>query len=199
MRHDLTIEGCAFRLRPADTKDAKFILGLRCNPELNQYLHVTSSRIEDQLAWFENYFQREGDYYFVLERRDNGVAEGLISVYNQDSVTSTAEWGRWILLPGSLGAIESAWLIYRVAFEILRLQSVYSRTLIVNSKVVSFHESCGIEDSRILHDFMELNGVNQDAVEHRVSAETWSHIEPRLRKLSQQTSRRIISAKPLNV
>lgn len=192
MLHEFMLEGHAFRLRPIGDQDAAFVLALRGNPELNQYLHASSNRIEDQLAWFASYYQREGDYYFVLERRDNGAAEGVISIYDVDPATLSAEWGRWILRPGSLAAIESAWLIYRVAFELLGLHSLYCRTLADNSKVVSFHDSCGISSRRVLRGHVELGGVSMDAVEHRVEKGEWADLEPRLNKLAQLAARRVL-------
>ena len=115
------MEGYAFRLRPITDNEAAFVVELRSNPELNRFLHAISNRIEDQLAWLARYYEREGDYYFVIERRMNGMPEGVIALYNIDLATSSGEWGRWILRPGSLAAVESAYLIYRIAFELLEL------------------------------------------------------------------------------
>ena len=126
MLHDVTVEGRAFRLRPIGNADAELVVKLRSDPSLNRYIHASSASVADQIAWFEQYYQRAGDYYFVVERLDNGRAEGLISVYDIDEEKTSAEWGRWLLRPGSLGAVESAWLIYRAAFEVLALESVFA-------------------------------------------------------------------------
>jgi len=171
MRHDLTLAGPAFRLRPIADADARLVLELRGNTKLNRYLHSTSERLDDQLAWFASYYERPGDYYFVVERQDSGAAEGVISVYDIDFHASCGEWGRWILTPGSLAAVESAWLIYRCAFEQLGLERAFCRTRVDNGPVVSFHDSCGITARRLLPGHFELGGKLVDAMEHEVTAQ----------------------------
>jgi RimJ/RimL family protein N-acetyltransferase len=194
MRHDLTIEGFAYRLRPIDDSDAPFVVMLRRNPELAVFLHSTSPDIADQVAWFALYYERPGDYYFVVERRDTGVSEGLVSLYDIDPQTACGEWGRWILKTGSLAAIESAWLIYRCAFERLKLKKVFCRTAAENIAVVSFHDSCGISERKFLSGHFHLNGKLVDAIEHTIDVKTWGSIRPRLEKLAQLTARRLAHA-----
>ena len=158
MRHDISIEGFSFCLRPISNADASFVLDLRGSPELNRYLHVTSQSLSDQLGWFESYYERTGDYYFIIERNDTGVSEGVISIYDIDVNSLSGEWGRWIVKSGSLAAVESAWLMYRCAFEKLGLKSVYCRTVAANKQVVSFHDSCGIINKTLLPEYFSLGG-----------------------------------------
>jgi RimJ/RimL family protein N-acetyltransferase len=190
MRHDLTLGGPGLRLRPIGDGDAALVIALRGNPELNRYLHPSSNRLEDQLAWFARYYERENDFYFVIEKRVDGAPEGVIALYDIDPDTRCGEWGRWILKPASLAAVESAYLIYRTAFELLGMEGVYCRTVADNGKVVSFHDSCGITERRILSRHFELGGCTLDAVEHRVSRASWKEIEPRLFKLAQLAARK---------
>lgn len=191
MRHDLTLAGPAFRLRPVSDADAALILQLRSDPQLNRYLHPTSPDLADQLAWLANYYERPGDYYFVVERRETGEPEGLISIYAINPDTGEGEWGRWILRPGSLAVVESAWLIYCCAFEQLGLTDVYCRTLAENAAVVSFHDSCGIAERRLMVGYFDLGGCVADAVEHRVDRETWIRIAPQLEKFAWRIARRL--------
>ncbi len=185
------MEGYAFRLRPITDNDAAFVVELRSNPQLNRYLHAVSNRIEDQLAWLARYYECANAYYFVIERRTDGMPEGAIGLYDIDKTTGSGEWGRWILRPNSLAAVESAYLIYCTAFEQLGLSSVYCRTVSDNDKVVSFHDSCGITERRILPQHFELDGNRHDAIEHHVDLSSWTGIKPRLEKLTQLTARRV--------
>ncbi|MHB8544096.1 MAG: GNAT family N-acetyltransferase [Leptospirales bacterium] len=194
MRHDIFFEGHGYRLRPVNDADAAFVVDLRNNTGLNQFIHQSSNRIEDQVNWFSNYYLREGDYYFVVERRDNHVSEGLISIYDINPDIHRGEWGRWILRPGSLAAVESVWLLFHTAFDLLCLESVYSRTIANNEKVVSFHDSCGITDRRPLPQCFEIDGHWFDAIEHRVDRHSWTMIEPRLKKLSKITAQKVARA-----
>jgi RimJ/RimL family protein N-acetyltransferase len=193
MRHRITIEGDAFRLRPISHLDAKFVVDLRNDKALNKYLHKSSSSIEDQILWIYNYYDRYNDYYFVIERRKNGNPEGLISVYDIDFPSKCGEWGRWILRKNSLAAVESALLIYRVSFEFLGLKNVYCRTIATNEKVVSFHDSCGITSKHILKEHFNISGNKLDAIEHKVRQDEWKYIEPKLVKLSALIARRLDS------
>ncbi len=191
MRHNVSIEGFAFRLRPVSDADAKLVLSLRNNPERNAYIHTTSENIEDQLKWLEAYYNRQDDYYFVIERIDSNIAEGVISLYDIDSMGACGEWGRWILKPESLAAVESAWLIYRCAFEKLKLRHVFCRTVADNRQVVAFHDSCGITKRSLLSDYFKIGGGVVDAVEHQIDLHLWSKINAKLEKLAQLTARRL--------
>ncbi len=46
MRHSLTIDGPAFRLRPVCIEDAAFIAALRADPERGRYLHRGSGQAQ---------------------------------------------------------------------------------------------------------------------------------------------------------
>lgn len=188
MRHDVRLEGFRFRLRPVTLADAPFIVGLRTDPELGRFLHATSPRVEDQEAWLERYFERAGDVYFVIEDGRTGEAVGTIGIYDIDEAARAGEWGRWLVKPGSVAAVESALLIYRAAFEVLGLEAVYCRTVADNQRVVSFHDSTGAPRTGVLKDHVELNGALHDSVEHRVTREAWTAMRPRLEMLASRVA-----------
>lgn len=191
MQHGHLIEGPAFRLRPVADGDAAFIVALRSDPALQRWLHAGAADTPAQLAWLAAYYRRPGDFYFVVESLGDGMPQGLIAVYDVDCATRSAEWGRWVLRPGSLAAVESAWLIYRFAFEVLGLQSLHCRTVADNQAVVSFHDSCGITERRVLPAAVELHGQRHDLVEHVVRAVSWAGVQGKLASLSRLTARRL--------
>ena len=98
----------------------------------------------EQRAWIETYFALPDDYYFVVERMSDRKAEGLVGIYDFDRATASAEWGRFVVRPGSRAAVEAALLVYRCGFETLGLDRMVCRTLAANEKVVAFHDSCGL-------------------------------------------------------
>ena len=193
MRHKLTLEGPAFRLRPVEREDAKAIVQLRNDETLGRFLHQGSATVEDQLRWQEAYENRPGDFYFVIETLETKM-EGLVAIYNTDNLVGQAEWGRWILRHGSLAAVESALLVYRCAFNELNLNEVYCHTLSHNRRTVSFHDSCGITRKQRLAGRFIIKGQRQDAIEHRVDREAWPGIEEKLSQLSLLTARRVSNA-----
>ena len=186
MNHDLIIKGYAFSLRPVSNSDAAKIIELRTTNTRCQYLNTTSANVANQIDWLENYYKRPQEYYFAIERITTNAVEGFISIYNYDEHSRTAEWGRWVLSPGSQSAVESAWLIYRCAFDTLRLSSIYCRTIADNTAVVSFHDSCGIRNRRLLKNHLFINEAIRDAVEHCLPAEDWPAIRETLGKISSR-------------
>jgi RimJ/RimL family protein N-acetyltransferase len=193
MRHDICLSGPAFRIRPITDSDAEFVLKLRTNPALNRFLHETSSDVNEQLAWLSTYYERQGDYYFVIERNVSGTPEGVISLYNIEPRLRIGEWGRWILNPSSLAAVESAMLIYRCAFDILKLDTVYCQTIAANDSIVSFHDSCKIPERKLLPGYLECNGMKLDAIQHSLQGNCWADIDQRLFRLATLTARRLNS------
>jgi RimJ/RimL family protein N-acetyltransferase len=189
VRHDLRLDGFRFRLRPVRRDDAQCILDLRGDARLNRHIHATSPVLADQIAWIERYLHRDGDWYFMVEDREDGAAVGTIALYDHDPAAAAAEWGRWLLKPEAQAAIESAWLIYRAAFEVLGLARVYCRTLADNAQVVSFHDSSGARRARLLPGYAQIEGATRDAVEHGVERADWAGMASRLERLARRSAR----------
>ena len=190
MKHRYSLDGYAYRLRPIKKKDAAFVVEVRLeDAERNQYIHAISNDVSAQEAWLEKYFEREGDYYFVVENRVTGQPEGLIAFYDEED--GRAEWGRWVIKKGSLAAAESVYLLYRIAFEQAGLKELYCRTVADNTPVVSFHNSIG-EKTRTVHKALfELNGKMYDAVEQYSDPEHfYGEIAPKLEKQAKMVMRR---------
>lgn len=183
VRHDYILDGEAFALRPVGHEDSGFIVGLRTDPALGRFLNATSSAVADQDAWLERYFERPGDFYFIVANRMTGEREGAIALY--DEADGGAEWGRWILRPGSLAAAESALLIYRFGFGERGLKELYCRTVADNEKVVAFHTASGLETVRRLEGY--FNGA--DSVEQRATLALWPAIEANLSRHAAMSAR----------
>jgi RimJ/RimL family protein N-acetyltransferase len=191
LRHEIAMEGYAYRLRPVAADDAAFIAKLRGDPTLTRYLHRGDGDIDAQRKWLDVYFRREGDWYFVIERSATGVPEGLAGIYDFEPEAARAEWGRWILQAGSQAAVASVLLVYRIAFGPLRLNEIYCRTLADNVQVVSFHDRCGLTRSGTISGHVEIDGVRHDAIEHRLSRDGWPEVEARLVRLAEPLARRL--------
>ena len=93
MRHDITIQGTKFRLRPIRIDDAEYITWLRSQPQNSKFIHPTVNNVAKQIEWLERYFTRNGDYYFAIEQKLTDNTVGLISIYNHDEISRSAEWG----------------------------------------------------------------------------------------------------------
>ena len=192
MRHDFQISGPGFRLRPVTDDDSDFIIKLRTDPALGRFINASSGRREDQLKWLEAYHNRVGDYYFIITRHD-GTPEGTIALYDVvDTLNGKqGELGRWVLRHGSLAAVESAMLIYQIAFKQLNLNMVYCRTVAMNEPVVSFHASCGLTTYGIVHNNMIRDGKAYDAIEQRLMHENWLRTDKLLQAQAARLAKRV--------
>lgn len=190
MKHRITIEGFGYRLRPVRVNDAQFIIDVRLeDAERNKFIHKISRDLSEQEKWINAYFEREGDYYFVVENRLTGAPEGLIAFY--DEKDGKAEWGRWVIKKDSLAAIESVDLLYRAAFEVVGLKELYCHTIKDNVEVVSFHNNIGEKTRRILEKACSLNDVEYDIVEQYADPEIfYKEIHPVLESRSMMIFRR---------
>lgn len=190
MRHDLRIDGFRFRLRPVVEADAAFIVRLRTDPQLGRYLHETSAKVEDQVAWIHAYEDRPDDYYFIVEDGRSGDPLGAIGIYDIDREAGRAEWGRWLIRKDSAAALESVVLIHRVGFEALKLRTMVSCTIVENEQVVSFHRSFGASAGRTLPSHFAIRGASYDAVEYEVSRESWPALQARLERMTSRLAAR---------
>ena len=180
MRHNIAVSGSRFRLRPVELSDARFLLELRTDPSRARFLGPTPPYIEAQEKWIEQYFDRPGDYYFIVEDVRTDASEGSIGIYDCDEADRSAQWGRWVVRNGSLSAVESAYLIYTVGFELLGLERMYCRTAIANERVISFHDSFGLTRTRALNKSILLPDGPSDAVEHELTREAWQRLKPNI-------------------
>ena len=187
MRHDLHVPGFAFGLRPVTLEDAEFIVELRSNPQRARFLHPILPSVEAQRDYLKQYFEREDDYYFVVERHRDNSPEGLIGIYNVGLKEQTADVGRWILRPGSLAPVESYLRIFEAAFDRLRLEQVCTHVIVENRSVVSFHDHCGLKRRAIRRDHNTFGGRSYDAVEHFLDRCDW----PQVRELLESRARMI--------
>jgi RimJ/RimL family protein N-acetyltransferase len=191
MYHEITQTSFGLKLRPIRMEDAEFILELRCNPSLNRFVGDTSPDLESQKNWLKEYFQRADDYYFCMELGQSGKPVGTIGIYHaevQDGI-KTAEWGRWLISTGVLAAPASIYLIYQIAFERLALDQISCRTVLENSKVLSFHDRSGAERCGIKKNDVILRGQPRDQVVHRVTRSLWGSVESNLAYFAGLTER----------
>lgn len=186
MRHSVALRGSRFGLRPVEPDDAAFIVQVRSG---NPYIGKGAESLQAQMTWLERYFDRANDYYFVVHDLSSHERHGIAAIYHVDQAARSAEWGRWVLRPGSIAAVESALLVYRCAFEKLSLESVYCRTVLENAQVASFHDSCGLVRRPELLD-VELNGMRRRAVEHWLDRTRWPEVEHRLSSIVARLSER---------
>ncbi|SDO85197.1 Protein N-acetyltransferase, RimJ/RimL family [Paenibacillus sp. yr247] len=187
MNHSITVQNYGIRLRPVTMDDAEFIFELRRDPKLAKYIGEFDEQFSVHVAWLKRYFEREGDYYFCIETVRSNTPIGTIAIYDRNR--DIAEWGRIIMNSTFPAAPGSVWLMYHVAFDILGLSSVYSRTVINNKQVVSFHDNSGAERSGIEPEGITIQGKPMDMIIHTVTADRWPYIKKRLEPSARMAER----------
>lgn len=134
-------------LRLAKEQDANFIYSLRVNNKLNKYISNVTGSVEDQRLWLQNYKEKEeknNEFYFIVVRNDNENPVGTIRIYGITEDNRFC-WGSWILNEDktTTAALESAYLIYKFAFEIMNYDSAYFQVDNENKSVIAFHLKTG--------------------------------------------------------
>lgn len=137
-------------LRLVDEYDAEFICNLRNNPNLNKYISQSTALIDEQVNWIKKYKERElnlEEFYFIIERNDNNEKIGTIRLYDFRNSPKSFCWGSWILNSSKTryAAIESALLIYKIAFEELGFEQSHFEVRKANLGVHNFHMRLGAQ------------------------------------------------------
>jgi acetyltransferase-like isoleucine patch superfamily enzyme len=117
-----TISRYGIVLRLVEEDDAKFILNLRIDQKLKQFISDTSPDLADQIKWIQDYKIREQEkleYYFIAEDHI-GNKYGTIRLYNLDE--KSFELGSWLFSCNSpLGmAVKAHFIGFETGFEILK-------------------------------------------------------------------------------
>ncbi len=129
-------------LRPVEIEDAEFILSLRLDPELNQYLSLVENDLDKQKEWIKNHRLYSRDFYFIIQNKMQKPV-GTIRVYDiQEDVFC---WGSWIVVPEArkYASFESVFLLYRFVFFGLGLDKTNFDVRKKNEKAVNFYQRFG--------------------------------------------------------
>lgn len=128
--------------RDATVDDASFVLSLRLDELKSKYLSTTSSSLDDQVRWLENYALSTDTAYFIIESL---AGESLGSVRLYDAQGQSFCWGSWVVKDGAPmpTAVESALMVYAYGVDVLGFEEAHFDVRKGNSKVSSFHERFG--------------------------------------------------------
>lgn len=146
--NNLSAKTINFKL--VEESDAEFICDLRNNPELNKHISQSPSDVDAQRNWIRNYKSKEKankEYYFIIRRNDNNHRIGTIRLYDFKEKPKSFCWGSWILNENKTryAAIESALLVYKLAFEELDFEQSHFDVRKDNLGVHNFHMRLGAQ------------------------------------------------------
>lgn len=147
----MVIEKYGIRLRTVEITDAEFILKLRTDSKLSQFISETNPDVAKQLKWIEQYKRREEkkeEFYFVAEDAD-GECWGTTRVYNVTD--DDFEIGSWVFKPNAPNniAVKADILTREFGFSFFKKQKCVFQVDKRNKKVLKYHKAYG---PLLLHD-----------------------------------------------
>jgi RimJ/RimL family protein N-acetyltransferase len=186
MKHSIELEAYGLRFRPVTMRDAEFIVHLRTLPHVLGTVGDTAPDAAEQRRWIGSCFERPNDYYFIIESL-HGEAWGTIGLYNFKE--KSAEWGRWIILPGIMAALPSAILVHQLAFENFALTELKGEVVSSNTKVLSFHRRFGLAEVGVAHQSRVIQGKPVDMVQFAMSRVQWPLVYQKVHPLAEVAGR----------
>lgn len=140
LQEDFKLSKYGLDVRLVQSSDAQFIVDLRTDPDLNKYIHATSSSVEDQVAWIYKYKEREraGLDYYLIYSCDN-ILIGAERIY--DVTENTFKIGSLIFSKDApFGtAIKGDIITREIGFDILGFPTNYFEVMKENKGVNSYH------------------------------------------------------------
>lgn len=131
-------------VRFVEPSDAEFICNLRSDQTLNRHISATSSDVDAQRCWIDEYKKREAvgnEFYFVIRHQEKDY--GVVRMY--DFKDNSFSWGSWIILPSRPNGLVtySAVMIYEMGFDVLGFDQSHFDVRVENEKVINFHLRSG--------------------------------------------------------
>lgn len=158
MNRKITLRNGNCVLRNVELPDAAFIVKLRRLPHTKGKIGDTSSSLEAQENWLRGYFERDNDYYFIVEDA-NGNRVGTHAVYDIEGNTGTI--GRWVFEPGTNLAVHAHLMLLQYCFETLMLERLVFTVVDSNRKVIRFHHNFGAVETGMDEETIEIDGVER--------------------------------------
>ena len=177
MQHSLHIENFGVRLRPVRMEDSAFIVWLRNLDFVRGRVGDSAADVASQEKWLRNYFQTEGDYYFITETLA-GIPVGTHGLYGITG--SSAEQGRNIVRPDVMAGVPAALLATDLAFGQMGLTELRGNAVSTNVTIHSLHRKWGFEQIGVLRAAQIIGGQPVDLIQYRLKKEKWLQVRDRL-------------------
>ena len=183
MRHSLTTQGYGIRLRPVTLDDAQFIVWLRNLGCVKGRVGDSATDVAGQERWLNSYFERKGDYYFIVETFHE-TPLGTHAIYNLKE--TRAEIGRLIIRPGVKAVTTASLLIGDLFSEKMGITQLRATCVASNYAARTLFCKCGFSQVKIEYASRVVGGEAIDMVHFVQTADTWRHARERLIRPAQR-------------
>jgi len=159
------LEGEFIRLRPLHIKDAELTFSWR-NGGRTKYLNKSAANVFEQSKWIES--RPDSELNFIIEL-NNGLSVGMISLINIDHTNHHAESSRFLIgnedaVKGIPAAVESMKLLYKLAFDQLKLVRIFGTVAENNALMIKWQKYLGMKEEGRLRMHLYQDGKYFDAV-----------------------------------
>lgn len=158
--------------RKIGKEDVQFFYESLAHDQITNYLSLGAFRsLEHARRVIKNYmksWEKLLQFNYVIELKDSKLEEkiGSVSLWNISWLNRRAEIGIW-LLPKywKFGyGKKSVNLIKIIGFNHLNLNRIEAHVAIKNVNSIKMFKSCNFEEEGILRQYLNLNGMFQDAI-----------------------------------
>lgn len=177
MRHSLTVQGFGLRLRPVRIEDAAFIVWLRNLDHVKGWVGDSAADVSSQEKWLDRYFEREDDYYFIIETSTK-VPLGTHGMY--DFTAHCAEIGRIAIRPGTRIGLAASLLLLDLFYGQMGMTQVRARSLAGNHRAQALLRKLGLNQVRVERAGTVIGGEKVDVLHFSQLAEQWFCIREKL-------------------
>lgn len=171
MRHSWQAEGFGVRIRPVRLDDAAFIVWLRGLEHTKGKLGDSAAGVAEQEAWLRAYFEREDDFYFLVETL-GGLPVGTHGV--SKVANGSGEAGRLIIRPEVPAAVPTSLITFDLAFGEMGLKELRGTSVSTNEKVHSYVRKFGFRQTGIEAGVRVIAGQPANIVHFAMTAAEWS-------------------------
>jgi RimJ/RimL family protein N-acetyltransferase len=181
-------EGFGVRLRPVRLEDAAFIVWLRNLEHVKGKLGDSATDVARQQAWLKDYFEREGDCYFIVET-PGGIAVGTHGLYEPSN--GSAEAGRLVVRPDVPAAVPTSLITFDLAFGEMGLVELRGTSISTNTKVHSYVAKFGFRTVRVEPAAKLVAGQPVDIVHFAMTAAEWQKNRPNVLPIARYAEAQI--------
>ena len=151
-------------LRLVEKRDLEAILDWRNRDDARVWFKTSGKlSLESHQSWFDNYLQRDDDFFFLIEAGDQSV--GQCAIYGIDHKTGAAEIGRFLAAPNWTGKgyiRRSCSALVRFGFEALDLSYLFLEVMERNVRAIDIYKRCGFREESRTNGLMRMSLSRND-------------------------------------